>query len=595
MFAAVLNGEGPLQVEALRAASPGCRIELVDTQGRVALLVSAEPGPGGEWRSIERLDGRLWIVGRIRLDGRRALAVRLEVDVAAVSDGRLCLEAYARWGEGFLDRLAGDFCFVVWDEARGMLLGARDQMGIRGLFYAETSPHTFVSDSLDWISRRPGFDRSLDDQWIGDFLCLGSSLDFDRTVWRGVHRLAPAHRLALTPTGRTLRRYWTLDVPEPLFLRSGVLYAERFRELVGQAITDRLPREGKVGVSMSGGLDSTTLAALAVERTGAAARVVADCVYHEWRMPDEEGRFSALAARHLGIALNLRPIDDLSFDADWRCRDIALPEPSTIAISAHGDRAMAREMAAVSPVWLYGEGPDNAFEFERGPYLSWLRRHGQWRRLAEALLLYAGAKSFRSWAGTVARYAVPSMPSDAPVLPVWLDPDFARAFDLDERLRAGQEFLDPSHPWHPVAMGAFKNPIWQKLFADRDQDEMTAPMVWRHPYFDLRVLQFMLSVPPVPWAREKRLMRIAMRDRLPRGILTRKKTPVARSLLVGPMQEKGLGTLAAGPHLDPYVDRRRIPATTDTDRVLRPLIAVHALDHWIMYNRRVSAEEAGSA
>ena len=100
----------------------------------------------------------------------------------AISDLLLCLHAYAAWGENFVDFLAGDFCFALWDDERSRLICVRDQLGVRSLFHAEAGNSRFVGDSLDWIVSHAPVDRDLDDYWIADFLSVGRSLDFDRTV-----------------------------------------------------------------------------------------------------------------------------------------------------------------------------------------------------------------------------------------------------------------------------------------------------------------------------------------------------------------------------------------------------------------------------
>ena len=233
-----------------------------------------------ETSAIEELEGRFWLVGRLRLDGRGDLAARLDsatVDVA-VSEAGLVLRAYAKWGDSFLDHVFGDYAFVLWDAARDTLIAARDQLGVRSLFHARTGSTWIGGDSLEWVLAQPGVDRDFDDTWIADHLTVGASLDFDRTAWRAVQRLAPAHLLSISPAPSmavAARRYWRLELGEPLYLRDRGLYAEIFRERVRQAVADRLPRQGRIGLSMGGGLDSTMLAAMAVETSGGRGQVVA--------------------------------------------------------------------------------------------------------------------------------------------------------------------------------------------------------------------------------------------------------------------------------------------------------------------------------
>jgi asparagine synthase (glutamine-hydrolysing) len=572
LFAAIFNADRkPVDLAAMGLAVEHC--QLLGSARHVALLRSRAPfaGRDRETSAIRQIGDALWIVGRIRLDGRHE---------SADDDALFCLQAYARWGESFLDHLAGDFCFVLWDGARGRLIGARDQLGIRSLFHAHVGGTWVLGDSLDWIKSWRALSRELDDCWVADFLTARRSLEFDRTIYREVRRLPPAHLVGISDKGAETRRYWHLAIDEPLYLRDRRLYGERFRELTLRAVADRLPASGRVGISLSGGLDSTTLAASAVELRGDPATVVGLTFRTAHPAPDDELSYAREAARHLGIELGESVIDDPAHAADWRAAALPAAEPDPgVLESAHAGRVAASQ-AAAAPVWLQGEGPDNALKFERGPYLSWLARQRRWGRLIEAGLLYARAKGLHGWGPTWRRYLQPrSEPQRATgTLPAWLSDDFVRRLDLHHRAQALRAQNPPAHPWHPWAMASFADPIWQAVFAECDVDEMRADFVWRHPFLDLRVLQFMLSLPPLPWTRRKLVIREAMRGRLPAAILARDKTPSAGD---GPAP---VGA-PAPPLLMPdamkrWIDLDRFAAARATGDV-RALVPILALDFWL--------------
>lgn len=586
MFAAVFDvKDRPLDRRALAGA--GLAVESPPGTPQLAFVHSSESFEG-EWRGTASLQDRYWIVGRIRLDARGELAARLAgrfpLGATPPSDGDLCLQAYAAWGERCVDHLAGDFAFVLWDAGDRRLTAVRDQLGVRTLFHAESGSVLIFGDALDWIVARLA-DRTLDDHWIADFLTAGFSLDAERTVYRHVRRLAPAHAFDLCRGATTIRRYWTLQVGDPLQLRNARAYAEPFLELVSSAIRDRLP-SGKVGISMSGGIDSTTLAACAVAAAGDSARVVAECTYYERLMPDDEASFAGLAARHLGIDLRARAVDDLIYDPDWRNRSDGGVEPAAGVIAHRPEQMMAAEQAARSPVWFFGEGPDNALVFERRAYLSWLARRRDWGRLGEALFLYLKAKGGRGWRDTLRRYVGRADSASAEPDPsCWLERGLAERLGQDgrlARLTASDPLAHPAaHPWHPRAVASFASPVWTAMFDGFERDERLAPMVWRHPYLDLRVLAFLLSVPPVPWAHEKLLMREAMRGRLPDAVLLRPKTPLVGTPLAHAIAAHGLPPLSARARLGHYVDLQALPEQLPSGAVLDRLISVHALDHWL--------------
>lgn len=577
MFAALLSvRDEPID---LRLFPPG--LEVVGRARRAAFVA-------GSGSTSASLDGRYWIVGRFRLDARDELRARLGASATTAPDEMLCLLAYAKWGEGFTEFLAGDFAFVLWDDERQCLLGVRDRLGVYALFHSKTADACLLGDSLDWLAARVPTRDALDDYWIADFLVLGVSREFERTVYRDIKRLAPAHLLKLDDSGLSLRRYWRLDIAEPIHLRSAAAYHERFRELLSRAVADRLPA-GKIGIAMSGGLDSTTLAATAVEVTGDPSRIVAECEHYERLMHIGEDRYASLAARHLGIELRIRPADDIAYDAHWRSREVRSGEPMTALANANNMQRVGREMAAVAPVWLDGEGPDNALTLERDAYLGWLRRRRSWHRLAQALIGYTTAKGLAGWAQTIGRRT--GLQGEAEldpvdVLPAWLRRDFADRLKLSER----QETLglggDMSHPWHPASVGSFTSPIWQSYFDTRAFEGSLGGFEWRYPYLDLRVLEFMLSVPPVPWGWKKRLVREAMRGWLPAEVLARKKTPLDCYPEVATMRALGLPVLPGAHDVDRYVDPKFLPDRAASDPDLATSLNVYVLDHWLAQKRQ---------
>ncbi len=577
VFAALISVKG--EPVDLRQFPPG--FEIVGRARRTAFSA----GPGSTSASLA---GRHWIAGRFRLDAPGELRTRLGPSAASASDAMLCLLAYAKWGESFTDFLAGDFAFVLWDDGAQCLLGVRDQMGVHTLFHSRTADAWLVGDSLDWLAGQVPTSDALDDYWIADFLVLGVAREYERTVYRDIKRLAPAHLMKLGEGGLSLHRYWRLDIPEPVYLHREEAYCERFRELLSRAVADRLPA-GRVGIAMSGGLDSTTLAATAVEVTGDPSRIVAECEHYERLMHIREDHYASLAARHIGIELRIRPADDIAYDPQWRARELRSPEPLTALINAHDMQRVAREMGAAAAVWLDGEGPDNALILERDAYLGWLRRQRSWRRLAQTLIEYSAAKGLAGWAQTIGRHTglhreAELEPFDT--LPRWLRRDFAERLALPERQESLGTGGDMSHPWHPASIGSFTSPIWQSHFDVRAFEGALGGFEWRYPYLDLRVLEFMLSVPPVPWGWNKRLIRKAMRGRLPPEVLGRRKTPLDCYPEVATIREVGLPALPEGHRIARYVDPRFLPDLGASDPDLATSLNAHALDHWLARQRQ---------
>ena len=562
-------------------ASPD--VQVIGNRRHVALLRSqvGSSSSSEDCTNIAALDGGLWLIGRIRLDARDEVCSIVSGSQTSEADALICLRAYARWGVRCLEYLQGDFCFVLWDEERQRLFCGRDQLGVRPLFYTKRRFSWLVSDTLDLIAAPTALSDDLDDYWIADFLTSGFCRDFDRTVYKRVKRLPPAHFLSADPRGSFIQRYWTLEIPNPIYYRRSRDYIEHFQETLALAIKDRLP-QGQVGISMSGGMDSSTLAAHTLKVVGDASKVIAHTRHFEYLIADEEKHFSTLVARKLGIPLTLRAIDDAWYDSEWYRKALRTPEPNAGIVRATPQRMIAAEMTNLAQVWFCGEGPDNALMFEWQPYLKWLFAKADWFRFGEASVQYILSKRPIEWCATVGKWIKPASGNEwrgqlEP--PLWLTEGLTKQLRASARQRA--ESVDNRHPWHPRAIASFRSSIWQHFLERLDPSISGIPLAWRHPYLDLRVLTFLLSVPPIPWGRRKRLIREAMQGLLPKEVISRYKAPLNGDPLAMLLRKNGLPQLELkGPVLQ-YIDPTRLPKTFSDEQMLQRLVRVYVLASWL--------------
>ena len=215
---------------------------------------------------VDRATGNV-VVADVRLDNRGELldALRLD-DVAAanIGDGRLLLDAYREWGENCVEHLLGDFAFAIWDERRGQLFLARDHFGAKPMTYhCSDQLVAFASDSRSVVGLED-VPATIDRDRVFDFLVdVTEWIDTTSTFFAEVRRLPPAHVLTITATDRRLRRYWHLPEPEMLRLSADAEYEEATREVLDLAVRCRLRGRGDVGFVVSGGIDSSSLVAIA--------------------------------------------------------------------------------------------------------------------------------------------------------------------------------------------------------------------------------------------------------------------------------------------------------------------------------------------
>jgi asparagine synthase (glutamine-hydrolysing) len=584
-FLAVINADGASIDSKMIDLMPGEEERNLKALGpsRQIALLWLTPDADLERKDVRHaveLDGQFWLLGRVRLDRRRDLCSLLGASEAD-SDVLLCLRAYAHWGDRCVERLYGDFCFVLWDERRRQLFCARDQLGVRPLFHACAKESWFVGDSLDMVARHSGLTDELDDFWVADFLTGPYCLDIDRTVYKYVKRLAPAHTLTVSRGGGVVKKYWALHLKEPIIYRRPSQYIDHFHHVLTRAIEDRLPAAGRVGISMSGGLDSTTLAAKTVEITGDASRVVAFTNYFERLIPDEEAHFSALVAERLEISHKLRAADD---HLEFQASDLYPPpdEPGGPSTHRAGRRAIQLEMASISKVWFYGEGPDNALTFEWRAHLRWLARRRDWLRLIATVGRYIRGKEAREWLMTIRNpRSPPKRANVAPwaQIPEWLDKDFVEGLGLAARARNAIDRLRRNDSWRPGAVASFSSPIWQTYFELFDPVLSRSCLDARHPYTDLDVLSFMLHTPPIPWGRRKRLIRQAMRGVLPDEVVARDKAPLIVDPYARVERKVLLSPLSIGPTLRRFVDPARLPDVAAFG--INPFDKVYELDSWL--------------
>jgi asparagine synthase (glutamine-hydrolysing) len=213
-------------------------------------------------------------VGDIRLDERRELSAQLVpedrgAEVRATSEK--LLRAWAKWGEGCLGRVIGDFSFTLWNRQSTTLWCARDFVGARPFYYAQVGGAFCFSNTLEILTTLPEVLRELDEAFLGDFLLVGWNADSTRTVYRDIRRLPAGHVLKFSNGKIEVSRFRSLPIEDPLKLRHPEEYVEAYLSLLRSAVNDRLP-QGETSLYLSGGLDFSSVCAVAAQIASGRAR-----------------------------------------------------------------------------------------------------------------------------------------------------------------------------------------------------------------------------------------------------------------------------------------------------------------------------------
>ena len=201
-----------------------------------------------------------------RLDNREELLKDLKSssDISAASpDPALVLAAHKAFGDRFPERLSGDFALGLFDPQRQQLLVARDAIGIRPLYYYHTRDIFIFASEIKALLAHPRVTAQPHNDALAGFLLDGTFDSQGMTFFKGVFSLLPSHLAVLTPREFRTRRYWDFDPARQTRFTSFPDYAEAFRHHFEQAIRRRLRSTHPVAVSVSGGLDSSSIFCLA--------------------------------------------------------------------------------------------------------------------------------------------------------------------------------------------------------------------------------------------------------------------------------------------------------------------------------------------
>jgi len=543
------------------------------------------------------LDGNIWITADARIDDRATLRRHLAAAGTnprhSATDAELILHAYAAWGRGCVQHLLGDFAFAIWDQARQRLYCARDPFGIKPFFYAADKRELAFATDVCGITALRESSPVFHQPALADFLLFGYNTDPHATYYRGIHQLSPAHCLTLENDTIQLRRYWTPPAETVVTHRSPSEYTEQFRELFQCAVSDRL-RTPKVGIFLSGGMDSSSIAAAATKLSATNASEVALKAYtvtaNRICPGDKEVRYATLIADALRIPIGLHPLDDCPpFD---RWSDVAAPGQAPVYNPFHANHLdlLDRVIADGYRVMLCGEGGDPTMISSPGYYprlLKAFRWLTLYRELYGAFHVHGSIRRIGLRRLATGGYNYPAV---VPDFPQWLDQGFTDRLSLRERWRDYHTTPPSTGSRQQRALEDLADVAWYtEIF--RQNEGARTPIEVRYPFFDLRVVNFLLSVPQYLVER-KAILRKAMVADLPAAITARPKTPFQGDLIKAWVQRQGGDIATRWPlrNLAGYVDASRHATAFRRYASAQPeragwdgihLLAPVALDGWL--------------
>jgi asparagine synthase (glutamine-hydrolysing) len=206
-----------------------------------------------------------WIVFDGWIDNSEEIADQLENDESAspTSVEELILGLYRLHGERGFERILGNFAFAIWDTRKEHLLCVRDPVGLRTVFYFFDNRTFLWASTIRQLINHPIVrSRALNENYIADFL-VGAPIEGEETIYTHIHRLPPGHHLTVSREGIQTHCYWEINPHFKIRYSTDEEYEEHFKGLFREAVRCCLRGPQPIGTTLSGGLDSSSIACVA--------------------------------------------------------------------------------------------------------------------------------------------------------------------------------------------------------------------------------------------------------------------------------------------------------------------------------------------
>lgn len=544
----------PNDVERMRTALADLGPEggVVWIEGAISLghlLMCFTPEDRLEQQPMFAPDRQLVLVCDARLDNRTELAELLHISGAArveMPDSAFILRAYERWGMDCAHHLIGEFAFAVWDARQRQLMAARSPLGERTFFYhASRAGLAFATmprclHALAEIPRRP------DEETIARFLATswqGPAGSF----YRDIQRLPPGYQLVADAQGVRVQQYWQLASPRPHQFTKAEDTVEAFTALFERVVADQLRSLTPVAVAVSGGLDSSSVAALAavqLQRGGQRLAAFTEVPRAGFTGPLPNGRYAdetpfvqALARRYPAMDLNLVQTGDNSplENLDAYFATVEMPT-APLSNRVWWEEILRQARQQGIRVLLTGDQGNLTVSWAGSGLLAQLMRRGQWWRAVQEAHAAARRGATRSaWGTLLTNGILPLLPAPlvAAVAGVqgWvqpqppgmdttlLNPDFAAAYGFGSSSSPTAEVRDRGHLREKRLSLLTRLDI---LGINATGYRARYGVETRSPLVDVRLVEFCLNLPEEEYRSDgetRRLIRRAMAGRLPPEIL----------------------------------------------------------------------------
>ncbi|MGB5960826.1 MAG: asparagine synthase-related protein [Coleofasciculaceae cyanobacterium] len=428
----------------------------------------------------------------------------LQADRNDLTDLQLIAKAWECWGVATLSKLVGVFSLAVWDREQQILWLARDRIGAKTLYYTTNGKTCWAAPNLKSLA--PHHSQDIDLVALRDYLCCGF-VPGSRTMWQQVQELRPGTMLSFPEA--QIQPYWQLQ--ESISAAHSLAekpslewYAKQLRTLLEQVVQEYLPASKPVGVFLSGGLDSSSITALAAQFHTAPIHTYS---IHFGEKSPNELEFSSLVAKHCATQHHIL---EISFRQMWqqlpetmKCLDDPIGDPLTVPNLLLGK--LAKESVQII---LNGEGGDPCFG---GPKNQPMLINQLYGNITQQDSLQAYLLSFQKCASDLPQLLKPEIWQIVKQQPYVFSEDLQSDFSYLNRLMA----LNIKYK------GA------DQILTKVNNLTKAVELQGRSPLFDQRIVEQSLQIPPeykLSGVQEKAVLKQAVIDLLPPQIIHRPKS-----------------------------------------------------------------------
>ena len=516
-------------------------------QGEAALghrrLSIIDLATGGQPMSNE--DDSLWITYNGEIFNHAD--VRPELEAAghrykSHCDTETVIHAYEQHGDQCLTQFRGMFAFAIWDQVNRRLFCARDRLGIKPFYYFWNGRLFAFASEIKALLKHPEISAEFNDKLLPEYLAFGYTSG-EVTLFKGIRKLMPGHTLALTCGGDAkleIKQYWDAPCPTEFEERSDERWIAECRTRLEEVVRMRLMSDVPLGMFLSGGIDSSAIAALIKRMTNGPVKT--------FSVGYAESQFSELSeARQVAAQIGTDHHEVLvSMDEFFN----ALPrlvwhedEPITwpSSVSLHFVSRLASERVKVV---LTGEGSDELFGgYSRYRFYQlnqqWMRAYRGVPNGVRSAIQNAVAGSPLLSASVRRKLGHTVLGRDSSIESLYLN-NFYCAFGAEEQERlliehfAANPYANFLDRWEstvhsqtlPRLLYSDQKTYLVELLMKQDQMSMSCSIESRVPFLDHKFVEFAASVPPHMKLRGKQgkyIMKKAVEDLLPPNIVYRKK------------------------------------------------------------------------